>query len=394
MRQLHNGGVSTARHLPALAGALVLVLARTAASQAAPPVGTSAPPPTAAQVRAAMGIPSTETVRGQQDTVGFASTAEQMAGVWELSAAPPPPTALGSADAARTLGVVCPHDDYLYAGRVYRAVLPLVARARTVVLIGVFHKYRRFGVRDVLVFDTYRAWRSPDGEIPVSPLREAVLAAMSAGSTLQSAVMHDSEHSLEAVAYWLRHQRPDLEILPIIVPASRFERLAELARQLGGALARACTQRGLTLGRDVAVAISTDAVHYGSDFSFTPFGEGGVDAYARAAAQDEEILHTLIAGPVTTERVAALSARFVDPQAPDAYRLTWCGRFALPLGVMALAEAARAAGAGAVDGIPIAYATSVGAPELPVRPMGLGETAPANLYHFVGYAAAAFVPAT
>jgi len=38
----------------------------------------------------------------------------------------------------------------------------------------------------------------------------------------------------------------------------------------------------------------------------------------------------------------------------------------------------------------VAYATSVGTPELPVREAGLAATAPANLYHFVGYPAAAF----
>ena len=32
-----------------------------------------------------MGIPSTAGLRGQQDTVGFASTAAQMAAVWEKS---------------------------------------------------------------------------------------------------------------------------------------------------------------------------------------------------------------------------------------------------------------------------------------------------------------------
>jgi hypothetical protein len=43
-----------------------------------------------------------------------------------------------------------------------------------------------------------------------------------------------------------------------------------------------------------------------------------------------------------------------------------------------------------VTGHPVAYSTSVGAPELPVRDLGLGETAPANLYHWVSYPAVAF----
>jgi len=36
-------------------------------------------------------------------------------------------------------------------------------------------------------------------------------------------------------------------------------------------------------------------------------------------------------------------------------------------------------------GVPVAYGTSVGGPEITSRESGLGVTAPANLYHFVGY---------
>ena len=245
-----------------------------------------AAPPTLEEVRLGMGIPSVGIdLRGQQDAVGFASRPDQMAKVWELSATPPEPERLGDPPAPGVAGAICPHDDYLYAGRVYRQVLPLVT-ARRVVLVGVFHKYRRFGVRDRLVFDPYRAWRTPDGEVPVSGLRGEILAALPGEDWIQDAAMHDSEHSLEALVYYLRHGRPDLEIVPILVPAASFPRLRELAEHLGKALASGLRSRGWRLGRDVAVVISTDGVHYGQDFRYTPFGEGGVEAYVRAADQE------------------------------------------------------------------------------------------------------------
>src|SRR5512140_3908052 len=103
-----------------------------------------AAPPSLEEVRKGMAIPSRDGVRGQQDAVGYASKPEQMARVWDLSAAPPPPERLGEPPAPGVAAVICPHDDYIYAGRVYRAVLPLVT-ARTVVLVGAFHGYRRFG---------------------------------------------------------------------------------------------------------------------------------------------------------------------------------------------------------------------------------------------------------
>ncbi len=146
------------------------------AQAALQPPTPSGPPPTLEEVRKTMGIPSHGDVRGQQDAVGFASTAVQMAKTWELSATPPAPEKLGEPPSPGVAGVICPHDDYIYAGRVYRQVLPLIT-AKTVILVGVFHGWRKFAAHDVLVFDDYRAWRTPDGEVPVSGLRSEILAA-------------------------------------------------------------------------------------------------------------------------------------------------------------------------------------------------------------------------
>jgi hypothetical protein len=96
-------------------------------------------PPTLEQGRKEMGIPSVGEVRGQKDAVGFASTAAQMAKVFELSSLPPVPEKPGEPPPGPIIGVLCPHDDYLYAGRAYRQVMPLLS-ARTIVLVGVFHQ--------------------------------------------------------------------------------------------------------------------------------------------------------------------------------------------------------------------------------------------------------------
>ena len=359
-----------------------------ARAQAALPAPVT--PPSLAEVRKGMGIPSAGDVRGQQDIVGFASTAAQMAKVWELAGAPPAPERLGPRPEPGVAGAICPHDDYLYAGRVYRELLPLVT-ARTIVLIGVFHRYRAFGARDALVYDAYRAWRSPDGEIPVSSLRGELLAQLPAGDVIQDAAMQDSEHSVEAIAYWLKHLRPDVEIVPILVPSASFARFQDLAARLGGALGSSMKRRGWALGRDLAIVISSDGVHYGADFHYTPYGEGGAGALLQAADRDRGLLRGPLAGPVSAEKAQAFFTACVQPERPDVYRMPWCGRFSVPFGLLLLGETSRALGLPAPVGRPVAFGVSVDVPELPVKALGMGATAPANLYHFVAFPAVAYV---
>jgi AmmeMemoRadiSam system protein B len=357
-----------------------------AALQAPTPAGL---PPTLEQVRKTMGIPSHDDVRGQQDAVGFASRADQMARTWKLSATPPAPENLGNAPPPGVAGVISPHDDYIYAGRVYRQVLPLVT-AKTVVLVGVFHKWRTFGAHDVMVFDPYRAWRTPDGEVPVSPLREEILARLAKSEFVQDAAWQDSEHSLEALLFWLRHERADLEIVPVIIPVMSFARMDTLASHLAVALSEVMTKHGLKLGKDVAIAISSDAVHYGDDFQYTKFGEGGVEAYVKACDQDRALLRGPLAGPVTTAKAEQFFSTCVDPEHPANYRLPWCGRFSIPFGLLLLERTTAALGLPTPVGHPLCYGTSISAPELKLKEVGMGVTAEADLYHFVGYPAVAY----
>lgn len=326
-----------------------------------------------------MGIASQGDIRGQKDAVGFASTPEAMALVWHLSEAPPAPEKLGEIPTAGVVGIVCPHDDYVYAGRMYRLLVPLVSAPR-VVVVGVLHPWKRLGLRDRVVFDPFRAWRTPDGPVPVASLREALLARLPGEDVLVSREASEAEHSAEAIVYWLRHQNPNLEILPILVPGMGFPRLVTLAKKVGSALREVMAERGWQPGKDVAVVISADAVHYGPDFQHTPFGEGGVEAYVKACARDRELLFGPLSGAVSEAKLQEAFTTWVDPEDVGTYRVPWCGRFSIPFGYLLAQEAF-----GQVVAHPVAYATSVGWPELPAQKAGLGRTAPANLYHFVGY---------
>lgn len=351
---------------------------------------TPASRPSLDEVRGAMGRPSTGDVRGQRDTTGYPATAEAMARSWELCGQGPMPEPLGGHAPRGVLGVLGPHDDYVYAGRVYRQVFPLVT-ARTVVIVGVFHGYRRFGERDRPLFDSYRAWSSPDGDIPVSALREEVIAALPRDMAVQDDSAHDSEHSVEGIAYFLRHARADVEIVPVIVPAASFERLHAMADALAGALASAMKRRGWRLGEDVAIVISNDGTHYGAHFGYVPYGEGGIDALKRAMDHDRRLVHDALSGPVDTARARLFFSTVVDPHEPDRYRVPWCGRFSVTLGTMLVERTAQELGMGRPRGVPLALGVSVDTPHLALRDVGMGATAPANLRHFVTHPAVAYV---
>lgn len=378
---------------PRATGALPLValaFAAHAAAQSPPALPPVAPRPTLAQVRADMVVPSRGDTRGRLDSLGYALSAAAMETVWVRSALPPLPESLGAMPAPGVAAIVCPHDDFSYAGRVYRRVIPLVT-ARTVVLFGVFHGYRRFGEHDRVVIDPYRRWTAPDGLVPVSDLRDALLARLPRADWTQDTTAADLEHSLEPLVCWLRHVNPGVEIVPILVPASPFARLESIADDLAAALRAEMDARHWTLGRDLAIAISADAIHYGPDFRQVAFGEGTPASYEKAVAKERSLLAGPLSGRLSVQGIETLYDTYVDPAHPDVYRWTWCGRFSVPLGLLVLDRLTR--DSGGAFGHAVAYSTSLASPELPLADVGMRPTAPSDLWHWVGYPGVAFTTA-
>ncbi len=359
-------------------------------------------PATNAEVRALLktvGIKPTNTMRGQMDIVGFATSASQMDKVVSQcdSLAKTSPAVFGDrtspAPEDPISAGVCPHDDYYYAGRLYSLLLPHV-RARTVVIFGVFHKAKAFDCRDKLVFDAYEEWRGPYGPVKISALRKEILAELPKSDYVVDNDMQTVEHSVEAIVPFLQAYNRDVEIVSILVPYMDWDTLDRLAANLSDVIASICRREGWTLGRDVCLLSSCDAVHYGdSGWGGKNYAEFGTDApgYTKAVDRDVELARTLLSGPVGPAKLREFLYACVDPGNVLDYKITWCGRFSVPFGLSVASRVAARLESRTLEGHLLDYGTSVSEASLDLEALeGLGATAPNNLHHWVGYAAIAY----
>lgn len=355
--------------------------------------------PTVQELLDRVGIKPSGDQRGQMDTVGFVTTAVQMDEVMrqcrELAA--PRLTALerdhGWDDGVTVIAGVCPHDDYYYAGRLYALLLSRV-RARTVILFGVFHKARVFGVRDKLVFDSYESWRGPYGAVKVSPIREEILERLPEEDYVVDNDMQMVEHSVEAIVPWLQAYNQHVEIVSILVPYMAWETMDRLATTLSEVLSEIMIQRDWKLGEDVCLIASADAVHYGdSGWGGSNYAEFGADVagYRKAVERDRSLAQEHLCGSVDRARLKEFLYSCVEPDDVLRYRITWCGRFSIPFGLNVASRVTESLGDRPLTGTLLDYGTSVSEASLETGDLGsLGVTAPNNLHHFVGYAAIAY----
>ncbi len=337
---------------------------------------------------------STGAIRPQRDSVGYATRPEQVRALV---------TMVDSLEAARyrsnaaafplmkkrpMIGAVCPHDDYLYAGRGYVHVMRQV-KAKRAILFGVSHTARRRGVQAKLVFDDFAAWHGAMGDTPVSPMREEIIAALPKSLVLVSDTMQMEEHSLEGIVTVLKYYQPKVEIVPIVV--TRFgDRFQGVADTLAAVISDVLDRHRWKLGKDVVILVSADCVHYGDEEwggrNYAPFGADR-PAYEKGVAQDRDVIRSSLTGKISDERIGVFRAKVDANDFQQPYRITWCGVYSIPFGLSVLERVdARETGRDP-DGFMLVYGTSLDPPKLPLERVGLGTTAIATVRHWVGYTA-------
>jgi MEMO1 family protein len=343
-------------------------------------------------------VPASGDTRGLVDIVGFPQTAQEMTTIGdaverlEKEEIAANQRRFNLADGTALVAAWCPHDDYVIAARVYAHVQRYM-KAKRVILVGNAHWSETFGVRSRLVFDDFQAWRGPYGPVKVSPLREEILSAMPAASVKVDRTMAQTEHSLEGLVPYLQYYNRDVEIVPIMVPVMPWQDLETRAAELSKAVAGAARQHGWALGRDVAVLISGDGQHYGdygwSYYAYHPFG-CDADGYKQALAQDDRLVTSYLAGTVGGRKLRDLFEELVDQSDVGKYRITWCGRFAVPLGIRFAGLLTEALEGRPLTGFGLRSGSSIAFPWLQVPGSRLGLTGDANLHHFVTYRAVGF----
>ena len=278
---------------------------------------------------------------------------------------------------------ISPHDDYLYAAKVYYPLLRAM-RAKEVVVFGVTHGTVRKEIgnpQNVLILDSYKTWHGLTGNVPISPLREFIKSRLDTSFFMVSNKAQQLEHSIEAMVPFLQYFNPGFRLTPIMVTAMPFLRMDTISASLAGIIADYAKKEHLTPGKDIVFLISSDANHYGMDFDNTPFGEDE-PAHRKATDQDVHIAKSFIAEEVEPQKILGLTEQLKT--------VVWCGRYSVPFGMLTAEKAMKSLTGRGLTGRVVRYSDSYTGGVLPLYQMGMGTTAPFSLKHWVGYLSAVF----
>jgi AmmeMemoRadiSam system protein B len=262
--------------------------------------------------------------------------------------------------------------------------------AKTVFLFGVAHKAAELGLENRIVFESFPTWLTPYGVKDISGIREELLGRLPKDTYIVSDSMQAMEHSLEALIPILLYFNKDVEFIPILVPYMNFGRMDSIAAPLAEALAGIVSEKGWKWGKDFAFLVSNDAVHYGDeDWGGRNYAPFGVDStgYHLAVLHEEEIIDSCLIGPVTPAKLKLFTQYTVQEENYRQYKWTWCGRYSVPLGLLTAWHLKEILGSKPLEGIKVGYLTSIDHERIYVDDLEMGVTAPANLHHWVGYAA-------
>lgn len=322
---------------------------------------------------------NSQNVRPIRDDIGYCWNTEQMKRLVDYLTA----IEKNSIPKHTFVAGISPHDDYLYASRVYFPLFKSI-KPKEVVVFGVTHATVRKEIGDpqgILLLDEYKTWTGCGRDIAISPLREFIMSKIDTQYFKVNNKAHQLEHSIEAMVPWLQYFNPDVRITPVMVTAMPYERMDEVSEKLAVALSEYIAKNKLTLGTDIFFLCSSDANHYGKDFNNIPFGEDEV-AHKKGVEQDHQIASAYTAGQVDPEKIRS----FIS----EMKKVVWCGKFSIPFGLLTAEKTIQKVCKKKMIGTILRYSDSYTGGVIPLNQTGMGTTAPFSLKHWVGYLSAGY----
>ena len=201
------------------------------------------------------------------------------------------------------------------------------------------------------------------------------------------------EHSLEAINPFLQRNIAHVEILPILVPHMTFENMQIFSQEMSKKIFELMQEEHLVFGKDVAIVISNDGLHYGDQdwgsSNMAPFGTDE-EGTAKAVAKDLQIIDDCLKGEITETKIRKFFDYTVKANNFREYNWTWCGRYSVPFGLLFADKLNLLFTNQLLTANLIDYRSSISNPHIDVKDLGMATTAPANQHHWVSYVGVVF----
>jgi len=284
------------------------------------------------------------------------------------------------------VAAISPHDDYLYAGRVYYPLFKIL-RAKEVVVFGVTHGTVRKeidGLENILILDEFESWPGLIKPVAVSGLREYLKEHLDQDVFITSNKAHEIEHSIEALVPFLQYFNPEVKITPIMVTPMPFTKMEEISTKLAEVIASYMEGKQLVAGKDIFFLISSDGNHYGKDFNNSPFGEGE-KAWATALQLDQRLIRSYLTGILDSDKIEGLTKELWGETYLEYRNTYWCGKYSIPFGLLAAEKIIERTMTKKISGKLFRFSDTYSEGVLPLKKIGLGTTAPFSLRHWVSF---------
>jgi AmmeMemoRadiSam system protein B len=284
------------------------------------------------------------------------------------------------------VAAISPHDDYLYAGRVYYPLFKIL-RAKEVVIFGVTHGTVRkeiSNLENILILDEFKSWPGLKKPIAVSGLREYLKERLDKAVFITNNKANELEHSIEALLPFLQYFNPEVKITPIMVTPMPFTKMEEISTKLAEVIASYMDEKRLAAGKDIFFLISSDGNHYGKDFNNSPFGEGE-KAWAAALQLDQRLIRSYLTGVLDSGKIEGLTKELWGKTYLEYRNTYWCGKYSIPFGLLAIEKIIGRTTHKKISGTLFRFSDTYSEGALPLKKTGMGTTAPFSLRHWVSF---------